>query len=427
MMPATAAHPLYSNFDPDSYDTQSLCLDCAKHPSLKGFIERNGAEGPVCGICQHVADVYRCCDLAKKDQLTNVLKALIRLYYNEYEYNAHWGGDDEPEGLLVRDNPILEHQSTPLRTRIPDRSTEFLYDLLSRVPYPDPDQGISLYAGHDAELGRMMQLSLRDSDSPRLKNLALRLVDENYFDVEPELLMLLDSLLDRITRIISRGTRYFRARIGVEAKFLDLEALGFLPPIARQPFSGKALGAPPPLGTSAGRLNRNGVSFLYLSSDAMTAACEVRPHPGHFLSVGEFESNRDLRIATFDADISRFARSEDDLGLFHFILSADKIIGSPVVPEHTRRYTITQLIAECIRQKGLDGLSFRSSVGTGQNICVFQPSLFAPIDESVTVQEVTSLSYSLEPVPTIIEPTARHSRIGPSVSPGRKDSPGSTD
>lgn len=410
-MQETAIHPSYAHFDPDNYDNLSLCLDCAKHPSLKRFIGANSVEGPVCGVCQHVSAPYLCCDLGQKDHLSNILKALIRLYYNEFQYNGHWGGDHGPEGFLVKDNPILEHQTTLERTRIPDRSSEFLHDLLSQETYPDPDKGIWLYAGHDEEVGRLMQLSLTDSKSQHLEALESRLAKENYFEVEPDLLNLIDAFAGRITRTVVKGARYFRARIGVQAQFLDMEAASFFYPIVRQPYSGPALGAPPPQLTTAGRLNRSGVAFLYLASDAATAACEVRPHPGHFLSVGEFESTRDLTIATFDADIIQFAQSDRDLRLYHFILSVDKVIASPVVPENAKRYTITQLIAECLRQKGFDGISFKSSIAGGQNLCVFKPDSFVEVEGSTTVLEVKTLSYGMEPAPAILKQTSRHSRI----------------
>jgi hypothetical protein len=70
----------------------------------------------------------------RKDELTNLIKALIRFYYNEHEYNGHWGADHEPEGLLVNLNPILENSSSAGRTRSPDRAHEFLYALLSAQP-----------------------------------------------------------------------------------------------------------------------------------------------------------------------------------------------------------------------------------------------------------------------------------------------------
>lgn len=75
-----------------------------------------------------------------------------------------------------------------------------------------------------------------------------------------------------------------------------------------------------------------------------------------------------------------FAKNEHDLALYHFIYSTDELMALPVVPGETRQYSITQLIAECLRQKDFDGVSFKSSVGEGQNLCVFRPDSFVPVE-----------------------------------------------
>ncbi|EGP10359.1 hypothetical protein CSIRO_0136 [Bradyrhizobiaceae bacterium SG-6C] len=407
-----AVHKLYEGFDPEALDADdvTLCADCAKHPSLKRFVELHAVEGPVCGVCQETGYPYTACAPERKRELTNLISALIRFYYNEYEYNHHWGGDYGPEHLLVNPNPILEDSSTTARTRIPDRTNEFLYALLSAEPYPPVDEGISIYAGHDDDV-RGMNFALKEEVSPILRSYVARLAKQNHFDIEPDLLVFLDEFSDRVTRVVAGGTRFFRARIGVEAKFADHSDFGWRRSIVRQPYTGIFLGAPPPPRASGGRLNRAGVSFLYLASDAATAAAEVRPHPGHFLSIGEFECRKDIKIASLDADIMQFAGNERELELFHFLYSADQLMATPVLPEKTARYSITQLIADCLRQKGFDGVSFRSSISAGKNLCVFKPELFVPVEGNGIVQQVKSLVYELAAVPMILQPSTDHIQL----------------
>ncbi|MCK1650360.1 RES family NAD+ phosphorylase [Bradyrhizobium sp. 149] len=398
-------HKLYTGFDPENLDTDdvTLCTECAKHPSLKRCVELHAIEGPVCGICQETGHPYRACAPARKRELTNLIKALIRLCYNEYEYNHHWGGDYGPESLLVNHNPILEDTSSATRTRISERTHEFLYALLSAEPYPPVEEGISVYAGHDDGV-RGMNFALKEVTSPILRSYVARLANQNHFDIEPDLLGLMDELSDRMTRVVSVGTRFFRARIGIDARYADHSDFGWRRTIVRQPYRGTALSAPPPPRASGGRLNRAGVSFLYLASDAATAAAEVRPHPGHYLSIGEFECQQDVKIASLDADIMQYAGNEHELDLFHFLYSADQLMATPVLPEKTARYSITQLIADCLRQKGFEGVSFRSSIGAGKNLCVFKPGLFAPVKGSEVVQRVKSLAYELVATPMILRP-----------------------
>jgi hypothetical protein len=263
------------------------------------------------------------------------------------------------------------------------------------------DKGILLYAGHDEDGFRHALHALKDQDSPMLARFRTRLQKENYFDIEPAVKTLVDKLSPRITRVVSAGTRYFRGRIGIRETFLDVDAKR----LVRQPFSGAELGAPPPQIASAGRLNRAGVSFLYLASDAATAASEVRPHPGHFLSVGQFESISDLKIASFDVDIMHFARNEKELDLFHFVHSTGETMAQPVLPGDSWRYSVTQLIAECLRQMRFDGVSYNSSIAEGQNLCVFTPESFVQVDGSVIVLEVKSLSYCLKESSMTLEPS----------------------
>lgn len=396
--------PIYADIDLEVIDPEkvTLCADCAKHPSLKRFIVAHSVEGPVCGICQEIGYAYAACDPLRSDELINLIKALVRFYYNEYDYNGHFGGDDVTS-LLSDTNPILEDQSTPGRTRSAERSADFLEYIFSAQPYPPPDKGISVYAGFDDEGTRHLNFSLKSETNRALRELRSRLQVENYFDVEPDVVALIDKFASRITRVVSRGARYFRARIGFEALYADHNS-GWERRTVRQPFAGPALGSPPPQGATAGRLNRAGVAFLYLASDADTAAAEVRPHPGHFLSVGEFESLADLKIASFDADIAEFAHNEAELEIFHFIYSTNQTMALPVLPDESSRYTITQLIAECLRKTGFDGVSFRSSVGVGQNLCVFRPESFAHIDGSAKIWKVKSLHYELEESPMILKP-----------------------
>lgn len=403
--------PLYAAFDPDTFDSLSICTECAKHTSLRRYIEANGQEGPICGICQYRQRRYVCCDLARKDQLINVLKALVRLHYDEFEYNPHWGADHEPEQLLTVENPILEHASAGGRVRDPEKSSDFLQDLFGQLPYPDPEKGISLYGGHDHDGGRLLQLSLDGSQSATLTEFQTRLARENFYDVEPDVRHLIKNLAGLAVQRVGKGTRLYRARIGVEGRFQDVDATGFRGQVVRQPYSGRSLGVPPPPLASAGRLNRNGVAFLYLASDAATAACEVRPHPGHYVSVGQFEAVKDLEVATFDLDIAPFAQSEGDLALFHFVLSSGKVFASPVTPEEARRYSITQLIADCLRQSGFDGVAFKSSVAPGNNLCMFSPPTFSYVDGSAVVQHVASLAYDMQPAATISAPEAHHLRL----------------
>jgi len=67
------------------------------------------------------------------------------------------------------------------------------------------------------------------------------------------------------------------------------------------------------------------------------------------------------------------------------------------------RYLITQFIADCLRQKGFAGVSYRSSVGGGENLCIFDPEDFAFVEGSGEVFSIVSVDYKFVELPAMVE------------------------
>jgi hypothetical protein len=61
-----------------------------------------------------------------------------------------------------------------------------------------------------------------------------------------------------------------------------------------------------------GRVNPRGIAYLYLSSVPNTACAEVRPWLGAYVSVGQFETKRDLRIVNCTSNAERFWEAFDE-------------------------------------------------------------------------------------------------------------------
>lgn len=380
---------------------QSLCDECAKHASLKRFVRDHSVEGPRCGICHRTN--CQACDPERLNELSNLIRALIRFYYDEWTYNHHWGGES-PEDLLSDENPILEHRATPRHVRSRAGSESF-FEAIFWPPYPPPDEGVSIYAGFDEGGLRHVQGSMRGTPSPHVVDLGRQLADRNHFDVEEAVRVLLTRIGDAVETPIPEGRVLHRARVGVARRYRRLDpASGFRSQIRPQPYGPRQVGAPPPPLARAGRLNRQGVSYLYLASDEDTAVAEVRPHPGHLVSTSTFRSLRPLRVMDCDADIALFATSDERLDLFHFLHSADTLMSMPVVPEEAGRYTLTQLIADVARQRGFNGLAHKSSVGGGTNLCFFDPACFEVVAGSGKVRKVEALAYTLSTTDFILEP-----------------------
>lgn len=189
-------------------EPRSICVECAKHPSLKKFVLKHGAIGHECGIC-HRRDLIASAP-AKYEALSSLVRALVR--FEEWNYNHHWGGEDGPVPLLCDENPIVEHKAAPGFPRDAEKSEGFLTDLFY-PPYPDYDKGISVYAGHD-EHGRRPPLdAIGTSPSPLYERIANRLAKENYFEVESDFAKMLRKLEDGINAFLPANTILFRARI----------------------------------------------------------------------------------------------------------------------------------------------------------------------------------------------------------------------
>ena len=83
-------------------EASSICINCAKSEDLKKYIQTYSVDNCECLIC---GQRERSIDIEKDKKLIALLKALIRLYYNELQYNHHWDGD-KLNVILEKDNPI---------------------------------------------------------------------------------------------------------------------------------------------------------------------------------------------------------------------------------------------------------------------------------------------------------------------------------
>ena len=380
-------------FDATEDPTPSLCVDCARHPSLKRVIHDDSVIG-LCAFCER-SDV----EVRNPDQpepMVMLMRSLIRFYWDEFSYNGHWGGDSVLDLFTDPDNPVVTRA-------VSDTHHDDFDHLLQHPTYPDVDKGVALYAGSDAEGGRGLNRAIARTTPASFRALQRRLLIENFFDVEPALEALIDPFLDDIVVELPEGDLWRRARRGQKAVFQRHDG-GWETTVVRQPWRDHEIAAPSPLKAGVGRLNRGGVSMLYLASDTYTAIAEIRPHPGHYVSVGGFKSNARIRLADFNPDIALFSTSDERLDLYTTIQAFDRLMSLPVTPEEKTPYLLTQLLAEILLKRGFDGVQFRSSVSTGRNICIFRPDKFTFAEGYSEVRRVMSVVYDAPSVPSTDQP-----------------------
>lgn len=134
-----------------------------------------------------------------------------------------------------------------------------------------------------------------------------------------------------------------------------------------------------PLVNSAreGRVNPKGIPCLYLATDKDTAMAEVRPWIGLCVSVGQFKVSRDLVVmdcSVLHGSKQRWHFEEPDPAKRETAVwsAIDHAFSEPVNPDDsTANYAPTQVLAEIFSANGCDGIVFRSLLGEGYNIALF--------------------------------------------------------
>lgn len=91
------------------------------------------------------------------------------------------------------------------------------------------------------------------------------------------------------------GDVLFRARIGIDTILIKPDILVEDRHKVVIPYKKSEIGAPKPSIAGDGRFNRKGTSFLYLASSLKTAINEIRPSVGHYVSIGQFKINKEVK------------------------------------------------------------------------------------------------------------------------------------
>jgi hypothetical protein len=143
-----------------------------------------------------------------------------------------------------------------------------------------------------------------------------------------------------------------------------------------------SMGAPPKRSASHGRANPAGIPYLYLGSTPETAASEVRPHTGEVACVADFTIDGPLEAVDLRNPrklVSPFVLSDAGaIGQLRADLPLLERLGEeltrPVQPSGAAiDYIPSQYLCEFIKKCGKHGVVYRSSVGDGFNLVLFDP------------------------------------------------------
>ena len=188
---------------------------------------------------------------------------------------------------------------------------------------------------------------------------------------------------------LKKGVTLLRARIG--ASWIEFEDGDEQP----CPISPHEMGPPPKHLAKAGRLNSEGIPYLYLATNIETAVSEVRPWITSELSIGFFKVLSDLRIVDTSND-----KPKNSLYLYEFVNADQQALdirkrptksytsrekeeyvwgdinsafSKPVSPSDSpMKYLPTQYLSERLKMEGYDGIAYKSSLSQdGYNIALF--------------------------------------------------------
>lgn len=151
-----------------------------------------------------------------------------------------------------------------------------------------------------------------------------------------------------------------------------------------------------------GRANPKGIPCLYLATNRDTALAEVRPWVGSFISVIQFKTLHALKVVNCTTDRKKYriyfkepSPKEREELVWHAI---DRAFAKPINPsDDTADYAPTQIIAEFFKSKELDGVAYRSSLGGGHNIALFDLKDVELINKS-SLFEVKSINFEFDEV-----------------------------
>lgn len=343
-----------------------VCYECCVAPLLKDLVVRQG-EIATCSLCG-VTNV-KCAGTGTDDFLL-AIKALIRYHFGEWQYHSKLG-DGSLEGLFSIDpNPLLRINPAQSALDREDVILSFLDDVNDR------QMQVEVFTAYGRDIyGHYPHTPVAAGESNILQSAKRKLADTNYFLVEDEYEAIIRPIASYISETVRAGSQWHRARMGAKRRAADFHEIGAPPQYFFEPHKDKAISAPPVGVSTAGRVNRPGVSYLYLASNSETAAAEIRPHPGELVSVGMFEVNKELRVVDLRThDLTKLWRSDSQLEMLEFIIAMEKIFATAAPPSNRSAYTLTQFLAEIFRRLGFDGVLFRSTVSDGDNLVAFNPA-----------------------------------------------------
>ena len=182
--------------------------------------------------------------------------------------------------------------------------------------------------------------------------------------------------------VLRSGSNLFRARaIKDRPNMTTLRMFGRF----GQPHKLEEMKAPPSSKASEGRINPQGVSYLYCAKNEATAIAEVRPWADCQVTVAKLKVSKKCRLADITymdtkPSLRSSKPSEDERNERDWIFFIRNVVArcfsTPNNPHDLASYVVSQYISGAIKDAGLDGVMYSSSLyPRGVNVALFDQNV----------------------------------------------------
>lgn len=217
--------------------------------------------------------------------------------------------------------------------------------------------------------------SLNDVKIPKkfwdfYKKLGEELKYSNRFTLSEELSKFIREYIDyhieRKKFSLKSGSVFYRARINAIDR--------------NEPYAMQDMGAPPKGTASSGRINPEGISYLYLAKSIETAIAEVRPWVGAKVSVATYILEDDIEVVSLNHEKISYSDDYTLEDIIRDLINAIPIsqfyFASPAHSSDKLAYLPSQYIAELFKNEGIAGLEYNSVLHSGgENLVLFDVSI----------------------------------------------------
>jgi hypothetical protein len=225
-----------------------------------------------------------------------------------------------------------------------------------------------------------------------------RVVGSFRFGHDEETRGFIEYVLDRAEkrkRLIESGAKFWRAQLG-HGDIARMDNDGVEYDSIRPCTPGRMTPSSSFVGN--GRANPVGIAYWYAATDPETAVAEMRPWQGAVLTVAELQAKRNMQLINCGNThpmLTLYNNVAESVKEDYVWNSIGQAFSRPIAPTTSDfEYVPTQMLAEAFRIKGFDGIQYKSHLGEGMNVVVFDLSALEMGDRELWT--ATRVSYELE-------------------------------